>query len=606
MKKRCLIVLAALLALFAMVSCVSTEAEVPTTPLPPTVKSALNPDAPYDTVYWGLFDNQKAVGVDPTAPRGAENPKTAEATYSVFIPEHTQTRSPLVMVLTPANTTAAEFARSEEGMKWMAAADGQHKFAVAFIEPVDGGMWNIYESKGGRDEALAVYGVFKQLNSTKKSENAYYSLDKNRISLIGYREGGEAALLAASTYPAVFANLTLVDIDRFNEGLIEKHLEKDALPYLTGNNNGLGEVSNSEIAMPVTVVNPGKKEAGKAACAFFQALAERFETEDRTFNRDLLSVKEVRKATPKKLYDGFMSLNGRYLGYPGGTIRENFELDDKGFQLVDEKLEDGTFNRYLTYVPASYKEGTAVPLVVALHGSSAALSDLISESRWSELADENGFIVLYVQAPIGGKEIFKPDWPMFGPGAMQQILHDVEAVKAAYTIDDGRVYLTGHSAGGMTIGLAILPQANDTFTAYAINGGVMAGFPGPNGPFNPENVKSTGKILPMIGFMAEYDGFPYMPQMMMDHIKAFGNYSGLDTSKDLIECEVQEGYPADKYEYYDYRIGDTPIVRYTTVMESPHTFMAEEAALSWDFFKAWERTDEGLAYNGELVPVPAN
>ncbi|MBA3073867.1 MAG: hypothetical protein FP831_09745 [Anaerolineae bacterium] len=58
----------------------------------------------------------------------------------------------------------------------------------------------------------------------------------------------------------------------------------------------------------------------------------------------------------------------------------------------------GEYRSYQLYVPNSYNPKRPAPLVISLHGYSSKPSDMIYSSRWNDLADEEGLIVVY---PLG-------------------------------------------------------------------------------------------------------------------------------------------------------------------------------------------------------------
>ena len=610
-------ILSCLLVLMAFTSCQSTHV----LDLEPAVDS-IDPANPYATIYTGLFENQKAEITDPGVKRGAEPApfEKAEAEYAIYIPEGTETRSPVVIILIPDGMTADEFAMSPIGNEWLynAGKDPLHKFAVAFVEP--DGKWNNSMDRSRRNEPLAVYGVFKTINSTSIAEgNAFHSLDKNRVSLVGYEEGAEAALYAAAEYPSTYANLTLIDMPSFSKAGLNVLLSQKAYPYLTSNTNGYGELRNSEVPMPVFTVD-SNGEAGKEAAAVFAENNARHQKIDVTEKPELIRCVSLRKnISVDKLYSDYLSSNGRYLGYPGGTIRDNITRDMKGFTLVEDGSwkfkevqmgmdrqpvigDDGKpvmkerthFNKFLVYVPENLPEGPR-PLVLALHGNSAALNDLISESRWTDIADEEGIIICFVQGTMAeGGPAPTPGWP--GSNAVAHLEHDIEYMKSHYDIDPERIYATGHSLGAMTLGGTIINQKPELCAAYSMNGGMMGGSP------------VEGKALaPCTGQMAQYD-FGAMPatyKAMKSFVDPFLTVNGLDPDTAMKDLGKNQEYGnGEKYNMYRASIDGCPVVEFIGVEQSPHVFMAEEARLAWDFLKHWTRNENGSFYDGKLVELP--
>jgi predicted peptidase len=106
---------------------------------------------------------------------------------------------------------------------------------------------------------------------------------------------------------------------------------------------------------------------------------------------------------------------------------------------------DGKLVPYRIYVPKSYDGKTAQPLVVLLHG---ALGD-----------EKSYFSNLYDEATIKG-EMEKRGWIFVAPNGrgrfstyqdagLEDVLTVMQAVKRDYQIDASRIYLTGHSMGGL-------------------------------------------------------------------------------------------------------------------------------------------------------------
>ena len=154
-----------------------------------------NPEKPYDGVMSGLFNN---VAITVEADTGL-------ATY--YLPEALQPWANAVIVLTPDNTTAEAFAASEIGAQWKALCDA-NKMAVAFLAPVDG-TWNL--DGQGADDGAIINQLYFTMRSKSVKLDAPFSMDKTHTALVGYGEGGAAALLFGAEYATDFANITAID-----------------------------------------------------------------------------------------------------------------------------------------------------------------------------------------------------------------------------------------------------------------------------------------------------------------------------------------------------------------------------------------------------------
>jgi polyhydroxybutyrate depolymerase len=128
----------------------------------------------------------------------------------------------------------------------------------------------------------------------------------------------------------------------------------------------------------------------------------------------------------------------------------------------------GMTRTFLLHVPRGYDGKKPVPLVFDLHGSGSTGPSELASSRFSAVADANGFLVV---APNGYMNSWNGDIA-FG-AAYTMKLDDVGLMKAMVdyiagiaNIDRARVYSTGLSNGGAmsnTLGC----KAADTFAAVA-------------------------------------------------------------------------------------------------------------------------------------------
>lgn len=107
------------------------------------------------------------------------------------------------------------------------------------------------------------------------------------------------------------------------------------------------------------------------------------------------------------------------------------------------------------YVPASYQDGTATPLVVLLHGytASGTLQDYYFD--FESLAEERGFLYAYPDGLVdqAGQHYWNATdaccdhWDV-GPDDSSYLRSVINGIKAVYSVDPKQVYLVGHSNGG--------------------------------------------------------------------------------------------------------------------------------------------------------------
>jgi predicted peptidase len=118
----------------------------------------------------------------------------------------------------------------------------------------------------------------------------------------------------------------------------------------------------------------------------------------------------------------------------------------------------GEIMPYRVYVPKAYASSKAMPLVIALHGLGANEDSFFDSYAQlaPQLAEKYGFLMA---APLG----FRRDG-FYGSGIMgagdaasrrrgehseKDVLEVLRLMKAAYNVDESRIYLMGHSMGAI-------------------------------------------------------------------------------------------------------------------------------------------------------------
>lgn len=163
---------------------------------------------------------------------------------------------------------------------------------------------------------------------------------------------------------------------------------------------------------------------------------------------------------------------------------------------------------YDVHVPASYRPGTPVPLVMVLHGGGGSPSAVRGITGMDRVSDQNGFIVIY---PAGTGErardsrlswnILKSDTFATANnkddlGFIRAVLKDVQA---KYAIDTKRIYATGISQGGMMCyRFACDPDLSGRIAAIAPVAAVMT--------VDPADCKPS-RTMPIIHFHGLDDKF---------------------------------------------------------------------------------------------------
>jgi len=119
-----------------------------------------------------------------------------------------------------------------------------------------------------------------------------------------------------------------------------------------------------------------------------------------------------------------------------------------------EMVSSGVTRRYLLYVPKTYDRSRPTPLIISFHPG--ATWPLVERdiSRWNDLAEQYGFIVVYPAgsgAFFGGFGTGPHIWPMGTqslPRDVKFISDLIDKLEAEYNVDARRIYADGMSNGG--------------------------------------------------------------------------------------------------------------------------------------------------------------
>jgi poly(hydroxyalkanoate) depolymerase family esterase len=148
-------------------------------------------------------------------------------------------------------------------------------------------------------------------------------------------------------------------------------------------------------------------------------------------------------------------------------------------RLTAKSYQGSRDRDYKVFVPSSYTGQSAVPMVIVLHGCSQTEQNMIDETRFQELAERDGFIVVYPFITSFDGPRSPNCWGFFiehhihqGAGEPEDLHQIAREVEAAFKIDPSRRYVAGLSSGaGMAVVLAV---ARSEYFAAA---GSVAGLP---------------------------------------------------------------------------------------------------------------------------------
>lgn len=257
----------------------------------------------------------------------------------------------------------------------------------------------------------------------------------------------------------------------------------------------------------------------------------------------------------------------------------------------------GTVERtYLLHVPPTYDRTTKMPLVLNLHGFGSNASDQALYSRFSALADTEGFIVV---TPNGTGT--PPRWNFVPVGSVDDVAFIdalLDDLAATLCIDETRIYAAGMSNGAaMTTFLACgLPDRIAVIAAVAATAGPRA---------CPDSV-----AVPIISFRGTedacvpYDGGTSSCGLMLpvaaaeEAIRLWSEHNGCDVTP-----RVEQVSPNVRRTAYESCAGDAAAVLYTieggghtwpgsifVPRLGPVTDEIDATALAWEFFQQYSES----------------
>lgn len=561
-----------------------------------------NTESPYLNVNVGLFHN---------VPITVSEDCTGIATY--YLPDGMSPWAPGVIVMTPDHTTAEEFSQSEIGVQWCQVAD-ENKIGVAFVEPENGGEWNLELDKNGRDDAALLDGLYQLMRKKSTKLTATWSMDKSHTALVGYEEGGAAALLFGGRWASDFSSIVAVDATEVPVASLEVLGEGYVLPFPGDSTRGVEEeaIAAKTVDTPVWFINSDVKGDNSAAFVYYlnankavatgsNELAEKVYTTGREG-----SASEVWVSTSKKTPDAatiWSQFSGQFKRFMAlqlpGRVAKSEDFTRTGFTIHEEEV-NGEIRRWMTYVPSTYTGDTETPLVLVCHGYTASMYAIAEESRWYDVAEENGFIVVFAQGLVRPAALMgNIPTSMWLGGAFSVLAGDtdpqvdvnflntlLDRMEADFNIDTGRIYMTGHSNGSMMT-WTMAAEATERFAAIAPVGYMLT----------LSDSAAEDQMLPIWAFLGEYDsaGDPSMVEGNAT-VKALQRANEYNTTNEewVEDSTSYDGAFVTKTFSTD---DGVPMVKFTEVKDTPHVYLQEESVTIWnDFFSKFSRGEDGTLY----------
>ncbi len=195
-------------------------------------------------------------------------------------------------------------------------------------------------------------------------------------------------------------------------------------------------------------------------------------------------------------------------------------------QTKDINITVGGANRFMkVHFPPNLKDNA--PLVISMHGVNQSAEYQMNNTNWNNLADQNGFIVVFPQ----GEGLW---WDVSGDKDVNFVKYIINYMSKNYKINKNRVYATGFSLGAMMT-YHLITKTAGTFAAYGPVSGVC---------FDNRNITAS-RHVPLIHHHGSADdvfkfggdpghmagGYP----SITEYVTKWAAWNGCDTSKPVVK-----------------------------------------------------------------------
>ena len=199
--------------------------------------------------------------------------------------------------------------------------------------------------------------------------------------------------------------------------------------------------------------------------------------------------------------------------------------------------DPASLRMYWVYTPASYQAGTAVPLIMILHGCMQPFYShpwaIAYDTHMNQVADAHQFLVVYPHHfappdinPISCWNFFLPENQRRDQGEPASLASIVQAMlgnTSQWTIDQQRIYVAGISSGGAATA-NVGATYPDLFAAIGVHSGAEYGY---TLPFSGKQARARdaaeppGEAEAASGEVADIAAIPPGPDPVQQGQKAF-------------------------------------------------------------------------------------
>jgi polyhydroxybutyrate depolymerase len=442
-------------------------------------------------VWWCLI-GLAVPGTSAEESRGSINVDGEERTFELFVPASYDPAqaAPLLIAL-------HQFASSGRAMQALTGLDAlaeQSGFLVAYPDAYDMD-WDDGQSQTNWPVKLQFLDDVAFISALIDHLSEEYTIDPERIYIVGWGAGGDMAFRLACVLPDRLAKVAVVGSLTwdYHVSMCGEQSDPVSLLVLLGAQNldrpSEGRtVTDDSTGMSLNILS------AEATASFWASRAgcdmESVQTGETPYH---LVYDQCEQANSVSIYV-FQNIGSNWPRVGDYTLNQSgidfsallmdFFTSDIPPQFTQDANPDvygGAARSYLVYVPPSYDPAEPMPLVMALHGRPGTAAGLAYLFDLNRIASENGFIVVYPDGtPVKGAGAGREwNYARGTPGYRDPGVDDVDFLSVLVddlsrdlNIDQSRLYMTGFSNGGfMTQRLAC--DAGERWAAFAPIGATL-------------------------------------------------------------------------------------------------------------------------------------
>jgi poly(3-hydroxybutyrate) depolymerase len=262
--------------------------------------------------------------------------------------------------------------------------------------------------------------------------------------------------------------------------------------------------------------------------------------------------------------------------------------------------QDGYLREYMVYVPESAAAKDAAPAIFVAPGAGSTDTFMFDTSMWWKVAQDNGFIVVELTAPVTGNSttsLHAVSWDNKTDRDLKYISAVVDQVKEQYKVDASRLYFTGQSQGSVLshyVGMN-LPEL---FAAIgSTSAGINAGMVEVNDSITPVPYKLIVGEFDVMGW--DFSGKDAQTRKTVAHWVRTNKGGIPDAGYDTVDTLGDGG----RYVSYIWSNSqDIPVFDFTECHGRGHSVVVTDMVELWKWFEHYSQDEkDNTYYDGKLI-----